>query len=167
MAGNEENKYGWRQEMKPSLREKLKTDLKRALKEKDEARKDAIRLIMAEFPKLTVPITMENGKKTTRLKKSEEITNEDIIDIIRGLVKSEKTVLDIKGEGTSEYLGFLESYLPKMTSRKEIAAWIRENIDLSEFKSPNQAMGPIMKHFGKLADGALVRELLQEFSEKK
>jgi len=54
-----------------------------------------------------------------------------------------------------------------MASKEEIAAWIRENIDLSEFKSPNQAMGPIMRHFGKLADGSIVRELLQEFSENK
>jgi hypothetical protein len=28
-----------------------------------------------------------------------------------------------------------------------------------------QAMAPIMKHFGKLADGNLVKELLQELSK--
>jgi len=75
VAADEKSEYGWSQEMKISLQEKLKTDLKHALKEKDEARKDAIRLIMAEFPKLTVPITLESGKKTTRVKKPEEITN--------------------------------------------------------------------------------------------
>jgi hypothetical protein len=49
-----------------------------------------------------------------------------------------------------------------MATREEIAAWIRANIDLSDFKSPMQAMGPVMKHFGKLADGSLVKQILQE-----
>ena len=30
-----------------------------------------------------------------------------------------------------------------------------------------QAMGPVMKHFGKLADGNLVRELLQAQGERQ
>ena len=82
------------------------------------------------------------------------------------MVKSEKTVLEAKEESASDYLEILESYLPKMASKEDIRDWIKENIDLSEFKSPNQAMGPIMKHFGKLADGATVKAILQEFSEK-
>jgi uncharacterized protein len=43
--------------------------------------------------------------------------------------------------------------------------WINENIDLAEYKSPMQAMGTIMKHFGKLADGNMVKGLLQELSK--
>jgi hypothetical protein len=41
---------------------------------------------------------------------------------------------------------------------------MKENIDLSQYKSPMQAMGPIMKHFGKLADGNMVKQLLQDLS---
>ncbi len=167
MDGDVGSSYGWNQAATMTVHEKLKADLKLALKNKDDAAKDAIRLIMAEYPKLTVPITLESGKKTTRLKKPEEITNDDVIGIIRGLVKSEKMVLELKGEAVSDYLTILESYLPKMASKEEIKAWIKENIDLSEFKSPNQAMGSIMKHFGKRADGALVKEILQEFGGSK
>jgi len=164
MGESMDGAYGWSQDMEIHLQDKLKADLKTALKSKHNALKDTIRLIMAEFPKLTVPITLESGKKTTRLKKPEEITNDEIIDIIRGLVKSEKVVLEAKEEDTSDYLQILESYLPKMASKDEIRAWIKKHIDLSGFKSPNQAMGPIMKHFGKLADGGTVKEILQEFS---
>lgn len=167
MDDNANTATGWSPDMKINLHDKLKNDLKTALKNKDTAMKDAIRLIMAEFPKLTVPITLESGKKTTRVKKPEEITNDEIIDIIRGLVKSEKTVLEAKGETVSDYLKMLELYLPKMASQEEIKAWIKANINLAEFKSPNQAMGPIMKHFGKHADGASVKQILQEFSEDK
>jgi len=52
-----------------------------------------------------------------------------------------------------------------MAGREEVLAWINENIDFTEFKSPMQAMGPIMKHFGQLADGNMVKELLQELAK--
>jgi uncharacterized protein YqeY len=109
-----------------------------------------------------VPIQLESGKKTTRLKKPEEITDDDILDIIRKLVKSEKIVLEAKKETSSDYLQTLERYLPRTATREEITAWVRANIDLADFKGPLQAMGPVMKHFGKQADGSLVKQILQE-----
>lgn len=164
MTDNSNGNHGWDQEMPLSLLEKIREDLKTSLRNKDIAVKDALRLIMAEFPKLTVPITLESGKKTTRLKKPEEISDDDIIGIVRGLVKSEKTVLEAKQEDTSEYLQILEAYLPKMASREEIAEWIEESIDVSQFKNKMQAMGTIMKHFGKLADGATVKDILSKMA---
>jgi hypothetical protein len=47
-----------------------------------------------------------------------------------------------------------------MAERADIEAWIKANVDFSQFKSPMQAMGTVMKHFGKLADGNLVKEIL-------
>ena len=162
MPNNKNEEYGWRQDQPLTLLEKLKADLKRAMLNKDPEARSAIRMIMAEFPKLTVPLTLESGKKTTRLKKPEEITNDDILGIIRGLVKSEHTVLEAKKEDSSAYLEILETYLPQMAGRDEIVDWIRANIDFSQFKNKMQAMGPIMKHFGKTADGKLVNQILQE-----
>jgi len=144
------------------LLERLRADLKEAMKTKNTAWRDTVRQIMAEFPRLTVPIVLESGKKTTRPKKDEEIRDEDIGDVIRGLVKSEKILLEAKQQVSSDYLHHLEAYLPRMADQAEIAAWIAANIDLSSLKSPNQAMGAVMKHFGKRADGNLVRRLLSE-----
>ena len=155
--------YGWNQEISISLYDKLKKDLKRAMLQKDPSVRDTMRQIMAEFPKLTVPLTLESGKKSTRLKKPDEITDDDILGIIKGLVKSEQTVLEIKKEETSEYLEILQSYLPATANREEIAAWIKANIDFSQFKNKMQAMGPVMKHFGKLADGKQVNQILREW----
>ena len=159
---SDSSEFGWNPEMPLSLLDKVKQDLKTAMLTKNPEARNAMRLIMAEFPKLTVPLTLENGKKSTRLKKPEEITNDDIIGIINGLVKSEQTVLEIKRETTSEYLEILKLYLPKMVSREEIVAWIKENIDFSQYKNKMQTMGTIMKHFGKTADGKLVNQILQE-----
>lgn len=154
--------YGWHAGMPTTLMEKLKIDLRAAMMSKDVVGREAIRQVMSEFPGLTVPITLESGKNTTRHKKPEEITDDDILNIIRKLVKSEKTVLEIKKEAGSAYLMILEMYLPKMANREEITQWIEANVDLSTLKSPMQAMGQVMKHFGKLADGNQVKSILQE-----
>ncbi|UCE56831.1 MAG: GatB/YqeY domain-containing protein, partial [Desulfobacterales bacterium] len=98
-----------------------------------------------------------------RLKTPEEISNDDIIGVIQGLIKAERIVLEVKNEETSEYLQILGSYLPKMANREEIIVWIKENIDFSEYKNKLQAMGTIMKHFGKMADGKMVNQVLREW----
>jgi hypothetical protein len=154
--------YGWVRGAEISLLEKIRQDLKAALRNKDHGVRDTLRQVMSEFPNLTVPIQLESGKKTTRLKKPEEITDDDILDIIRKLVKSEKIVLEAKQETSSDYLQTLGRYLPRMATREEITDWVRANIDLAAFKSPMQAIGPVMKHFGKQADGSLVKQILQE-----
>ncbi|MFZ0612418.1 MAG: GatB/YqeY domain-containing protein [Desulfobacterales bacterium] len=154
--------YGWEKGGGICLLDKIRKDLKTAMLNKHPGVRDALRQIMSEFPSLTVPIQLESGKKTTRLKKPGEITDDDILGIIRKLVKSEKIVLEAKKETSSDYLDTLERYLPRAATGEEIAAWIKENIDLVQYKSPLQAMGPVMKHFGKLADGALVKQILQE-----
>jgi uncharacterized protein YqeY len=163
MSDTQTQKYGWNPDLSLSLLDKLKADLKQSMLNKDVAARSTIRQIMAEFPKLTVPITLESGKKSTRLKTNEEITNDDIVGIIQGLAKSERTVLEAKNEESSDYLDILQLYLPQMASREEIIAWIKENIDFSDFKNKMQAMGSIMKHFGKQADGKMVNEILQKW----
>jgi len=156
--------YGWNPDMPMPLQDKLKEDLKLALRSRHDARKNAIRQVMSEFFKLTVPVVLEGGKKSTRPKKSEEITNDDIIGIIQGLVKSEHIVLEAKKETTSEYLQVLETYLPRQVSQAEIVAWTKANIDFGQFKNKMQAMGVIMKHFGKTADGKLVNQILKDWA---
>jgi len=155
--------FGWSQDLGMPLHDKLRADLKKAMLEKNQEVRNTLRLIMAEFPKLTVPLTLQSGKKTTRLKKPDEITDDDVIGIIRGLVKSEQTVLEATGEARSDYLEILQSYLPQMLDRQAIVDWIKDNIDFSQYKNKMQAMGPIMKHFGKLADGKLVNQILQNW----
>lgn len=153
--------YGWDETSGIPLLAKLRGDLKTAMLSKNESVKGAIRIIISEFPtKITLPITLESGKKSSRPKRDDEITDDDIVTVIIGLCKSEKQTLEFTGQATSDYLQVLESYLPRMATEEEVLAWVRANIDLSRFKTPMQAMGPIMKHFGKAADGTLVKKVL-------
>lgn len=128
-----------------TLRQQLKSDLTRAMKEKDDIRKEALRVVLGELSR----------------QDQKDLTDEDVIKILKKLLKSETELLQSSGAATSEFIHILEGYLPKMATDEEILAWIRENVDFDNYKSKMQAMGPIMKHFGATADGNRVRDLLQ------
>ncbi len=94
---------------------------------------------------------------------NKELSDDEVVKILKKLSKSEKEVLEHKGQGTeSAFIGIIETYLPKMTSEAEIHDWIKHNIDFAQFKNKMQAMGSIMKHFGATADGNSVKKILQQ-----
>jgi hypothetical protein len=128
-----------------SIQETIKADLKNALKEKNEERKSAIRVILGEFSRF----------------EKKELTDDEAIKVLKKLVKSEKETLETKGQTEdSAFLLTVNSYLPKEATAEEIEAWIRNNIDFSSFKNKMQAMKPVMAHFGSSADGNLIKEIL-------
>jgi uncharacterized protein YqeY len=130
-----------------NLQSQMKKDLSAAIKAKDEKKKDALRVILGEFGRL--------DKK--------EVSDDEIIKILKKLMKSEREVLEQKGEAAdSEFIKVIENYLPKMAAEEEITAWINEHIDFSQFKNKMQAMGLVMKHFGATADGNFVKEIIQK-----
>jgi uncharacterized protein len=130
-----------------NLQIKIKKDLSAAIKARDENRKDTLRVVLGEFGRL--------DKK--------EISDDEAVKILKKLIKSEKEVLEQKGGAeNSAFIEIVESYLPKMAAEEEISAWIRQNVDFSQFKNKMQAMGVIMTHFGATADGSVVKEILQK-----
>ena len=130
-----------------TLYEKLKQDLTAAIKAKDESKKDALRVVIGELGRMP----------------KKEPSEEEILKILQKLLKSEKELLEKKGDkSSSDFLVIIESYLPKKASEKEIFEWIGQNVDLSRFKNKMQAMGLIMKHFGATADGNTVKKILQK-----
>lgn len=130
-----------------TIQKQIKQDLTAAIKAKEEKRKEALRVIIGEF-----------GRS-----KKKELSDDEVSKILIKLMKSEKELLEKKGDDTdSEFISVIETYLPKMASNEEITEWIKHNVDFSEFKNKMQAMGSIMKHFGTSADGNVVREILQK-----
>lgn len=131
-----------------TLQDKLKADLKSAMKARDEIKKDAIRVVMGEMAR--------SDKK--------QLPDDEIIKILKKLIKSEKEMLEKSGRGaTSPFIAIIEAYLPKMATQDEIGQWITANIDFSAYKNKMQAMGTIMAHFGASADGNTVKQVLQNF----
>lgn len=129
----------------------LKLELKNAIRSKDAEKKDAIRMVLGEIPRLNK-------------KKDEVVTEEEINKIIRGLIKSEIIRLDAASytHEKSMYLQHLESFLPEMMGKEEIRKWILDNIDFSAYNNRLKAMGLIMSALNGKADGNLVRDILME-----
>ena len=130
-----------------TLQEKVQGELKVAMKAKDSDRTWAIRILMGEF-----------GRQTEKV-----LTDEQVVAIIKKLIKSERELLAAQGKDGSPFLTIMEEYLPQAASEEEIRAWISANIDFSTFANRMQAMRPIMNHFGSAADGNVVKKILQSF----
>ena len=131
-----------------TLQVKLKEDLKVAMKDRDEIKKEALRVVMGEMARL--------DKK--------QFPDEEVVKILKKLIKSEREMLEKSGQGeTSPFIDVLDAYLPKMVSETEIQQWIAANVDFSAYKNKMQAMGAIMAHFGASADGNTVKKVLQAF----
>lgn len=129
------------------LQEQIKKDLTLAIKSKAEKQKDALRVILGEMGRL----------------EKKEFSDDEVVKILKKLLKAEKEVLEKKGEKEdSEFVRVVERYLPKMAGETEIRSWIEQHIDFSQFKSKMQAMGPIMKHFGSTAEGDTVKKILEQ-----
>jgi len=122
----------------------IKDDLMDAIKAKDVERREALRVVLGEFDR----------------QDTKALTDNEVAGVLRRLVKSERETLELKGEPDSSFIRIVEAYLPKLATDEEIAAFIQENIDFSQFKNKMQAMAPIMKHFGKTADGNAVKRVL-------
>ncbi len=128
------------------LQDQIKKDLAAAMKAKDEEKKGILRVIMGEF-----------GRQAAK-----EVADADVIQIIKKLVKAEKEVLAQSGGGdANRFIEVAEGYLPQSASEEQIAEWIKDNIDFSQFNNKMQAMKPIMAHFGAAADGNTVKKVLQ------
>ena len=130
-----------------TLQEQIKKDLKQSMKEKDESRTSAIRVLLGEFSR--------QPKK--------ELSDAEVIAVVRKLIKSENETLAKSGEKSSAYIEVLESYMPRQPSEEEISGWIKANIDFSQYNNKMQAMKPIMTHFAGMADGNTVKKILQSF----
>jgi hypothetical protein len=128
-----------------TLQEKIKADLKTAMLAREEARVSALRVLIGEFQR--------QGTK--------ELSDQEVLGVIRKLVKAETETMAKSGVGESAYLKVLEDYLPRAATEEEIRAWIAANVNMAEYPNRMQAMKPIMAHFGGQADGNLVRRILE------
>ena len=130
------------------IQEQIKQDLKQAMKDKNEEKKNTLRIVIGEFGRA----------------EAKDLSDDEVVKIIKKLIKSEQESLAHAGKSTdSRYIQILESYLPQMASDDEIRQWIADNIDFSNYKNKMQAMRDIMAHFGAGADGNQVKKILQSF----
>lgn len=128
------------------MQQDLQGGLKDAMKAKNKDLVGAIRILIGEFQR----------------QPEKELSDEQVIGIIKKLIKSERELLAAAGEEESGYLKVMESFLPRQATEEEVRAWVGDNVDLASFGNKMQAMKPIMAHFGSSVDGNLVKKVLQD-----
>ena len=128
----------------------LRTELKKNML---EARKNENSILLSNISSVLGELDRQ---------KNRDLSDDDILSIIKKLKNTELEFLDSKGEKTSSFLEYLDSLLPKQVSREDIIEWIDANVDFSSLKNKMQAVGLVMKQFGQSSDGKIVKELIME-----
>ena len=142
------------------LKQQLRNDLKEALRAKDERRKSVIRMILAEITNAEIAGEGDLGETdiVALLQKDARRRQETIVEIRQAgrtdLLEKEETELRI-----------LETYLPRMLTREEIAAEARqviEQIGARGMKDLGSVMRELMPKMKGRADGRLVNQVVRE-----
>jgi len=142
------------------IRDRLKDDLKTAMKSKDVFKRDTIRFLMAAL-------------KQVEVDERKELTDDDIYKIIQKSIKQRedaaKQYEEAKREDLSEKeiseANLLKEYLPKQLNNDELRAIIKEIILLSKASSMKD-MGAVMKlvvdRVGTCADGKRISTAVKD-----
>ena len=142
------------------LKEKLMDDLKTAMREKDEIKKNTVQMVRAAI------LQIEKDKGIT-------VEDETIIEIIAKEVKGKKDALvDFEKGGredlvsqTNQEISILQEYLPKQLSKEEIKLEVEKVIKQLGATSMKD-MGIVMKEakakIGAAADGRAINEVVKE-----
>jgi uncharacterized protein YqeY len=136
------------------LEEKIRQDLNQALKEKDELKAATLRFCLAEI-------------RNFWLQKQKELTDEDVVEVIRRQVKLRREAIEAYQKGgrsdlaekESKELEILSKYLPQQLSPQDLEKIIRETIAEIGAKSAEdfgKVMGVVMAKVKGQAEGAMV-----------
>src|SRR5882724_7039367 len=140
-----------------SLHANIKGQIKEAMIAKDAVRLSVLRGLSAAFT---------NDLISKKKKSDEELSDEEILDIIRRQVKQRKDSIEQfkKGgradlvESEASELAILETYLPAQMSKDEVVNFVKTKLaeigDTDPAKK-NQFMGMVMKDLKGKADGTI------------
>lgn len=142
------------------MKKKLLEDLKEAMKEKNEIKKNAIQMVRAGI------LQIEKDKGI-------ELTDEQIIELISKEVKKRKdSIADYEKGGRedlvnqiNEEISYLEKYLPKQLTEEEITVIVQEiiaELGATTMKDMGKVMKAAKEKMGVTADGKTINKVVKE-----
>jgi len=140
---------------------KIKADLNQTLKDKDEIKISVLRMLISEI----------HNKEIN--KKSEKLTDEEVIGVIRQQVKKIKESIAAYKQGKrddlvqkeSQELEILNKYLPQEMSEKDLEKIIKEIISDVKPSGPQdfgKVMGEAMKRLSGRVEGSRVSGIVKK-----
>ena len=147
------------------LKENLKEDLRKAIKEKDQLSCLVLRTALSE---------VSNKEKEKKYKEGkEELTEEEVLGVLISEAKKRREAVlgfekgdrnDLAEKEKAE-LKVLEKYLPEQISEEEITKIVKdiiEELNLEGMKDMGKVMAAIMPKIKGRADGSLVNKIVKE-----
>ena len=152
-----------------SLKDKIDTDYKNALKSKNKIQISTYRLILSGIKDLDISNRSGPNKKDTN--------DEDIKKLIKKMIKQRSESIDIYKKNNRKDLleveekesEILSGYLPKQLSEEEtkkICTQIVSKIGASSIKDMGKVMGELKKQYADSLDFAIAGSLLKELLNK-
>lgn len=147
-----------------SLQTDIKGQIKEAMLAKDALRLSVVRGLVAAFT---------NELVAKQRKPTEELSDEDVLAVIRRAVKQRKDSIeqftaggrqDLVDSEAAE-LSVLEKYLPQMMSRdeiKKVAEAKKKELGITDKSKLGQFVGTLMKELKGKADGGDVKSVAEE-----
>ena len=150
-----------------SLHQQIKGEIKEAMLAKDTVRLGVVRGLVSAFT---------NELVAKRRKPDEELSDEDVLNVISRQVKQRKDSIEQFEKGARQDLALaekaelliLEKYLPAQMSEQEIIEYVK-----NKFADPttpeatrgdkNRFLGFVMKELKGKADGMLVKKAIDSF----
>ncbi|MGB9911016.1 MAG: GatB/YqeY domain-containing protein [Microgenomates group bacterium] len=142
------------------LEEKIRQDLASALKKGETLKVSTLRFLLAEI-------------KNEVMAKQRELTDEEIVAIIRRQIKKREESITAFQQGArddlvrkeKEEINILSKYLPQQLSSEELEKIIKQAIAEINAKNPadfGRVMGAVMGKVRGQADGSLVSEMVKK-----
>ncbi|SVD71326.1 uncharacterized protein METZ01_LOCUS424180 [marine metagenome] len=152
-----------------SLKDKIDTDYKNALKSKDKIQISTYRLILSGIKDLDISNRSGPNKKNT--------DDEDIKKLLKKMIKQRSESIDIYKKNNRKDLleveqkesEILSDYLPKQLSEEEtkkICTQTVSKIGASSIKDMGKVMGELKKQYADSLDFAIAGSLLKELLNK-
>ena len=145
-----------------TLKERLMSDFKQSMKDRDEVRKNTVSLARAAI-------------KQYEVDNREELDEEGILAILSKQVKMRRDALsDFEKAGRTDLadaykaeIAVLEEYLPKQLTEEEVLVIVKETANSMGIDGGKQnmgkLMGPVMGKVKGVADGNLVKKVVEQF----
>lgn len=154
-----DEKHDYAERRNGMIIDRLKEDMKSAMKAGDKVRLGTIRMLISEL-------------KNARIAKGDDLTEADEQKVLASYAKKRKESMETYGEGGRQDLVDKEqaeyditlSYLPERLGEEELKAIVRKHVEAAE--GGPQAFGQVMKavlaEVGSQADGKTVSALVKE-----
>lgn len=178
-----------------SLKEKIKEDFKKALKENKEIEVSTLRLLNAAILNKEKEKRYKLSKEKSELEekdleKESQLTDEEVLEVISSEAKKRKEAIVEYEKGKREDLAakekqeleILENYLPEQLSEEEIKKFVQEAIEktgakeMKDYNPPTalqgkniygKVMAELMPKVKGRADGSLVSKVVKDVLSKK